>query len=699
MIKIISLLFFALLFSPNAFAHQAFTLVSSQKKSVNQNDLTKLEKEQTIGKKDQTNLTFTGKEISFVVVTGPEDDMLSYRVQGVRNPNLIVPSGATIKILFVNTDVDMRHDIRFGHVIGEFPIAPIVTETAGSEKLTAQAADGSFQAEELIIKANEDGAYKYFCSIRGHAKGGMWSNILVGVAPGANLKMAEKTVHVHSADEENEPHEHGENAQPSANEQKPHTHADESKPHSHDKKTEKKVKKPEDEPSAKAHQHGEANEMAEIESNVKKSDSTTEANHSNHDEKSNMAGMNHGAMRSVVNVNDPMTRESSGTAWTADSTPMYAWMKTFANGDMLMLHGTMFARYTTVGSKRDLSVAGRGDSNRFDAPSMFMAMYSHRLNNRSQLGLRAMFSLDPIIERGYGYPLLYQSGEQFGGEPIHDRQHPHDFVSELSISYSYKFSEKQSMYFYAGYPGEPALGPPAFVHRLSAMENPDAPISHHWQDATHITFGVVTAGYTYDKVKFEVSAFKGQEPDENRWNFDQPKLDSFSGRLSYNPTKEWSFQISHGRLKNPEPAEPELKIRRRTTASAIYNKNFSGDRNWANSFVWGQNDDGEEGRTNAFLFETNYQFQKNSVFSRLERVQKNAHELALPAPHPENNFWVGAYSFGYVRDLVRDKGIDVGLGAQATVYTNPASLTPFYGGTKHGGFQVFMRFRPSRMRH
>lgn len=442
--KIISIFIFVVLFSVNAFAHQAFSLISSEKKTLKEANLKQLEKEQTVGKKDKTNLTFTEKEIRLIVVTGPEEDMLSYWIQGVRNPALVVPNGATLKVLFVNVDSDMRHDIRFGHITGDFPVAVDITETVGSEKLTARTEDGVLQAEQIVIKAVEEGAYRYFCSVRGHAKGGMWGNILVGVKPGADMKMPEKTKHVHSADEDKE--------------------------HTHEDKTDKK--KTDKSP---------ADEMSDMKmDNGKMSD---------------MPGMshNHGEMemRSVVNINDPMTRESSGTAWMADSTPMYARMKTFANGDMLMLHGTMFARYTTVGSSRNLSVGGRGDRERFDAPSMFMAMYSHPINNRSQIGLRAMLSLDPIIERGFGYPLLYQSGEEYRGEPIHDRQHPHDFVSELSVSYSYKLDEKQSMYFYAGYPGEPALGPPTFMHRLSAMDNPDAPISHHWQDSTHITFGVL----------------------------------------------------------------------------------------------------------------------------------------------------------------------------------------------------------------
>jgi hypothetical protein len=361
-----------------------------------------------------------------------------------------------------------------------------------------------------------------------------------------------------------------------------------------------------------------------------------------------------------------------------------------------MFHGNIFLRYTNIGSRRDFSVGGKGDNDRFDAPSMFMVMYSKPVSEKSQIGFRAMVSLDPIIERGFGYPLLYQSGETYRGEPIHDRQHPHDFFTELSFTYSYKVNEKQSFYFYAGYPGEPALGAPTFMHRLSAMNNPDAPLSHHWQDSTHITWGVLTAGYNFGKFKIEASAFKGQEPNENRWDFDAPKLDSFSGRLSYNPTKEWAFQISYGYLKNPEPGEPNLKILRRTTASAIYNKRLSDTKNWANSFVWGQNYGNGE-RTNAFLFESDYTFDKNSIFGRVERVQKSGHELVLNEEDHDKVFWVGGYSIGYLRELYKNKNWNIGLGAQTTLYQNPAGLIPYYGGTNHQGWQVFLRIRPSMM--
>lgn len=665
-----SIILVALLLSVDAFAHQAFTLVSSEKKIIKETDLADLEKSQTAAKRENANLSFAEKEIRLIALTGPEDDMLSYRIQGVRNPNLVVPSGATLRILFVNADVDMRHDILFGHVAGDFPIAPDITGTAGSTKLTAKAEDGTLQAEEIVVKAGEDGAFKYFCAVRGHAKGGMWGNILVGVKPGANLKTAEKTVHVHSADEEKDDRQH-------ADENKPHVHGEEKKSELKSQSTKPSAKKPDEEIN---HQHGEYNQP-------------------NAENASEISGAHRGAvMRSSVNLGEPMTRESSGTAWMPDSTPMYSWMKMYSGGAMLMLHGNMFFRYTQVGSNRDVSIAGKGSRARFDAPSMLMAMYSKPISENSQIGFRGMMSLDPIIERGYGYPLLYQSGELYRGEPIHDRQHPHDFFSELSASYSYKFDDKSSAYLYVGYPGEPALGPPTFMHRVSGMNNPDAPLGHHWQDATHITYGVVTAGYTYDKVKFEASAFNGTEPDENRWAFDAPRLNSFSGRLSFNPTKEWSFQVSHGYLRNPERAEPEIKILRKTTASAVYNKKLSDDRNLAAAFVWGQNyAEGE--RTNAYLFEADYQFHKNAIFGRIESVAKSGHELVLDEADEHDIFRVGAYSIGYVREIYRGKGLDLGLGAAVTFNTNPPSLIPYYGGTSHQGWQVFFRVRPSAMNH
>jgi hypothetical protein len=313
-----------------------------------------------------------------------------------------------------------------------------------------------------------------------------------------------------------------------------------------------------------------------------------------------------------------------------------------------------------------------------------------------------MVSLDPLIERGYGYPLLYQSGETYRGAPLHDRQHPHDLISELSATYSHKLGEHgAAAYLYVGYPGEPALGPPAFVHRASAMDDPDAPISHHWQDATHITWGVVTAGYSLRRWKLEASAFKGGEPDENRTNFDSPRLDSASARLSFNPGANWALQLSHGYLKHPEAAEPLLS-RHRTTASVIYNRPLgeNGQRgNWATTLVWGRNDDNNGVGTASYLLETNYQSGDNTWYTRLEHVRKAGAELALAAPDDTALFGVNSYAVGYVRELRHHKSMDVGLGAQLTIGSNDNGLDKYYGGGAHRGLQIFLRIRPARLKN
>ena len=231
-------------------------------------------------------------------------------------------------------------------------------------------------------------------------------------------------------------------------------------------------------------------------------------------------------MHSTIDLADPMSREGSGTSWIPDSSPMYGRMFMFGD-NMLMLHGAIFPRYTNVSTRR-------GDD-RIDAPNWFMAMFSHPLGDSTQFGSRLMMSLDPLTEGGRGYPLLFQTGESWNGEALHDRQHPHDLFDELSFSLSQKFEHDLSAYIYFGYPGEPALGPPAFMHRPSAMDDPDAPISHHWQDSTHITFGVATAGLQWRDIKIEGSIFTGREPDDDRYDFDRPRFDSYSGRLSWNP--------------------------------------------------------------------------------------------------------------------------------------------------------------------
>jgi hypothetical protein len=397
----------------------------------------------------------------------------------------------------------------------------------------------------------------------------------------------------------------------------------------------------------------------------------------------------HMEMHSSIDVADPMSREGSGTSWLPDSSPMYGRMFMFGE-NMLMLHGAIFPRYTNVSTRR-------GDD-RIDAPNWIMAMYSHPIGDTAQFGARLMMSLDPLTEGGRGYPLLFQTGESWHDQPLHDRQHPHDLFDELSVSLSQKFDHDLSAYLYFGYPGEPALGPPTFMHRPSAMDDPDAPLGHHWQDSTHVTFGVATVGVAWRSVKVEGSIFTGREPDEDRYNFDQPDFDSYSGRISWNPTRNLALQVSYGYIKSPEALEPDLN-RHRTTASVIYNLPLEHDSNWSNTFVWGQNHDTGQGKTQSFLVESDYQRGRDTFYARWERVEKSGHELVLDPPDESRIFPVSGYTIGYVRDLSHGNGVDIGLGTQFTFNDRPDRLDRYYGDDLGYAFEFFLRIRPSLHNH
>src|SRR2546423_13697868 len=222
---------------------------------------------------------------------------------------------------------------------------------------------------------------------------------------------------------------------------------------------------------------------------------------------------------------------------------------------------TLFAGLTRQGGPRGVT--------KFDSQNWFMPMAYHKAG-RGTLQLRGMFSAEPFTFPPGGSPLLFQTGETYKGQPLIDRQHPHDLFMELSATYTVPIGERGNWFAYVGYPGEPALGPNAFMHRASASENTSAPLSHHLQDSTHISFGVLTTGFTYRWFKLEGSVFNGREPDENRYNFEAHPWNSRSARLWFAPNANWSMQVSHGFLKDPEALEPGDV--RRTTASLSYNR-------------------------------------------------------------------------------------------------------------------------------
>lgn len=396
-------------------------------------------------------------------------------------------------------------------------------------------------------------------------------------------------------------------------------------------------------------------------------------------------------MTSSFSPNLPMNRDGSGTAWQPDQSPVMMYMKMYPKTS-LMLHGAVFLRYTS----QDVTKQSNRGGDKLDAPNWLMFMLTQKMGAKNLLSFQSMLSLDRLTEGGNGYPLLFQSGETYQGLPLVDRQHPHDLFAELAVNYTHSFSKDIDLNAYFGYPAEPALGPVVFMHRLSAVNNPDATLGHHWQDATHITFGVGTIGLRYKIVKAEGSVFTGREPDQNRYNFDPPRFDSYSYRLSVNPNRYFALQFSQGLIHSPEALEPAVNIVR-TTASVIHTRLLKHGKFISSTLAWGMNNNGQK-QLNAFLLESNLKLAPLSVYMRYEYVQKDAEELQLLQFTAQDPFVIQAVTLGVNRVLVSHYKTDLSLGLQGTLNIPGKALHPLYGSHPLAA-EVYMKLSPAGGHH
>jgi hypothetical protein len=392
------------------------------------------------------------------------------------------------------------------------------------------------------------------------------------------------------------------------------------------------------------------------------------------------------AAATVVDL--PHQREGSGTSWLPDESPMYAVHGEY-NGWELMAHGSLFLQYLH-------ETGDRGDE-QLGSVNWAMGMARRPIGD-GRLALRAMLSLEPLTIGGCGYPDLLASGELCDGAPIVDRQHPHDLFMELGAQYDRPLTPTLGLQLYGSLAGEPALGPVAFPHRISAMPNPLAPLSHHWLDATHIAYGVATGGVYTHHWKIEGSIFNGREPDDERYDFDFGALDSFSGRIWFMPTARWALQLSAGHLAEAEEAhETDTRVDvDRVTASATYHHPFRGGASiWASTVGWGRNT--EEGEsTNFFIAETNLTFdEQDTYFGRLEVGGKSAHDLDVH--DVDDVFTVAKLQAGYVRYFEPWGSLKPGIGGSLAMSLVPTALDAVYGQRATFGFGVFLTLRPASM--
>lgn len=374
----------------------------------------------------------------------------------------------------------------------------------------------------------------------------------------------------------------------------------------------------------------------------------------------------------------------SGTSAEPISTPSSMLMRSMSSWQ-LMLHGTVFL--TAV-----QQTGPRGGDKLFST-NWVMGMAQRQLGPGT-FSLRAMLSLEPATVTERRYPLLFQSGETAFGRAIADAQHPHDFIMEIAALYDLRVTSSTLLSLYVAPIGDPALGPPAFPHRASASEDPVAPLGHHLQDSTHIASDVITTGVTYKNVRIEGSGFHGAEPDEFRWDIDQGKIDSWSGRATVAIGRDWTGQYSYGYLRSPEALHPLENIRR-MTASISYNRLLESG-SWANTLIWGRNrTGGSRPQTyNSYLLESTLRFRKENFFwGRLENVDRTS-DLLQQTPGGEEHFLarVQAYTLGAGRGFRLIPDAETAVGGQIMLYGTPASLDPIYG--RHPmGFAAFVRVR------
>jgi hypothetical protein len=446
-------------------------------------------------------------------------------------------------------------------------------------------------------------------------------------------------------------------------------------------------------------------------------------------------GMNMKMMTPPTSLIDAiLSHTNSGTSVEPPSTPVSMLMSHY-RGWMLMLHGSAFIADIQQHAASDPTGPSPATCEQFNLPctppvirggdklfstNWLMPMATRQLGQNGrygQLTLRTMFSLEPATITERQYPELFQQGETAFGKPIIDGQHPHDFFMEVAALYDIRVGGHTLISLYAAPIGDPAIGPTAYPHRISASEDPIAALGHHQEDSTHIAFNVFTGGLTYRWLRFEESGFHGAEPTEQRWGF-QPSpnghaVDSYSSRITFSPAPNWSSQYSIAHIVSPEALYPN-ENQQRQTASIMYNRPFghatadgAHSHNWSNTLLWGRTkslpqDGTDSSIENSYLLESLLNFRtRNYVWTRIENAGRSNELLLPPGSALPPNFTespighVAAYTFGYDRDYRIAPHLLAAPGAQFTTYTTPEALVPTYG---HHPFGVvaFVRLRLSQ---
>jgi hypothetical protein len=373
-------------------------------------------------------------------------------------------------------------------------------------------------------------------------------------------------------------------------------------------------------------------------------------------------------------------------------------------GWSLMATGSAFLLY-------DRQSTPRGDT-QFGWTDWEMLM-ADRPVAAGRLQLRAMTSVEALSLGAHGYPLLLQTGGTDGNSVLHDRQHAQSLPMELAVAHEQPMGAILTS-LYAGAVGEPALGPAAYMHRASAQHDPLAPIGHHWQDATHQSFGVATAGVSAHGVKLEGSAFNAREPGDDRLSFYYrgARLDSYAGRLSWSTTPQLSVSAWWGYLVADDRLDPISPMHRYGVSLTNERVGVAGGA-WATTLVWGMNVHHHEGVSHALahgdpnasphhhasslLAETDLGLgTRDAVFGRIERVMKSGEDLGFLGGDLTQLYDVRSVAAGYAHEMLAFGAGALGIGARGAIDLLPETLRQTYGTRTPVGAAVYLQVRPRR---
>jgi hypothetical protein len=382
----------------------------------------------------------------------------------------------------------------------------------------------------------------------------------------------------------------------------------------------------------------------------------------------------------------PLDAPASGWSWTADAnvfvgynyqSRLFADFSAFESQNWFMLSGTR-----TLGPGR-VTVQG------------MLSLEPLTIGRFVYAGGTRVYGYSPSSERvPYGSsPQLFQTGESYQNAPLVNSQHPHDLLMGLGVTYGIQ-QPRLAFVFGADLVGSPTLGPTPFMHRESARDNPQVPLTHHDLDSTHITPGVLRAGVETGSMTFEASVFRGAEPDENRFNIETPGLDSWAARVGWH-RGPWQAQFSGGRLHEPEWFEPYDQTR--VTASIGFNGSVA-SRPLAATLAWGHHteDDGFNDHADGYLLEWDLRASgRVTLYGRAEMSAKQIFGLGLHPKgfnHQHNYSHVDPLTLGVIRDLAPGRWGRLGLGADITVYRMSEDMIEYFDGSR--SFHVFLRWRP-----